>query len=377
MPLSLKTFCKELMIELSGTYDVVAVSSSGRELDDLAEAGLKVVPAEMKRHISVLNDLRSLFTLVRIMRREKPHIVHSVTPKAGLLSMMAARIAGVPVRIHTFTGLVFPTSTGLKRMILKTTDRITCRCATHIIPEGKGVMWDLRNSAITDKPMRILGNGNIRGIDPDKYVATDDIRQKAALLRRKFGINENDFVCLYVGRIVRDKGMNELASAFLEVLQSHPEAVLIIAGVYEDSDPVTDSTRDILSNHPRIHLSDGWLSDLRPWYAASDALVFPSYREGFPNVVLEAGMMGLPSVVTDINGSREIITDSENGYIVPPRDSHALADAILRLIENRHSAAEMGQKARNNVITKFDAAFIRQCHKDFYAEVLSQSDTDL
>lgn len=377
MPLSLKTFCKELMIELSGTYNVIAVSSSGKELDDLAEAGLKVVPAEMKRHISVLSDLRSLFTLVRIMRREKPHIVHSVTPKAGLLSMMAARIAGVPVRIHTFTGLVFPTSTGLKRLILKTTDRITCRCATHIIPEGKGVMSDLRNSAITDKPMRILGNGNIRGIDPAKYIATDDIRQKASLLRRKFGINETDFVCLYVGRIVRDKGMNELASAFLEVLQSHPEAVLIIAGVYEDSDPVTDSTRDILSNHPRIHLSDGWLSDLRPWYAASDALVFPSYREGFPNVVLEAGMMGLPSVVTDINGSREIITDSENGYIVPPRDSHALADAILRLIENRHSAAEMGQKARNNVITKFDAAFIRQCHKDFYAEVLSQSDTDL
>lgn len=372
MPLSLKTFCKELMLELSDDYDVVAVSSPGPELDDLADAGLKVAVASMKRHISPFSDLRSLLALVRIMRRERPHIVHSVTPKAGLLSMLAARIAGVPVRVHTFTGLVFPISTGLKRIILKTTDRITCKCATHILPEGKGVMADLTDAAITDKPMRILGNGNIKGIDPEKYIVTNDIRQKAAKLRMDFGIADSDFVFIYVGRIVRDKGINELAAAFLDVSRSHPEAVLIIAGVYEDSDPVTETTRHILSDHPRIQLSDGWLSDLRPWYAAADALVLPSYREGFPNVVLEAGIMELPSVVTDINGSREIITDSENGYIVPPRDSAALSRAMVKLITDRDRSKKMGKSARSNVISKFDAAFIRQCHKDFYAETLSQ-----
>lgn len=370
VPLSLTSFCKELMLELRDRYDVVAVSSPGAELDQLSLAGLRVAPVGMKRQISPLRDLKSLIDMVKIMRREKPHIVHSVTPKAGLLSMIAARIAGVPVRVHTFTGLVFPTSTGLKRLVLKTTDRITCLCATHILPEGTGVMSDLSHARITRKPMRVLGNGNIRGIDPEKYIVSDEVRQSAAALRHSFGIADSDFVCLYVGRIVRDKGINELVAAFQEILQRHPHTVLLIAGVFEDSDPVSDSTRRILSSHPRIHISDGWQTDLLPWYAAADALVFPSYREGFPNVVLEAGVMELPSVVTDINGSREIISDNHNGYVVPTHDAHAIALAVNKLIENPDIAREMGQNARRNVLAKFEASYIRQCYKDFYAEVL-------
>lgn len=370
VPLSLTSFCKELMLELGDRYDVVAVSSPGDELDQLSQAGLYVVPVEMERQISPLRDLKSLIAMVKMMKREKPHIVHSVTPKAGLLSMIAARIAGVPVRVHSFTGLVFPTSKGLKRLVLKTTDRITCLCATHILPEGKGVMSDLSRARITSKPMRVLGNGNIRGIDPGKYTVTDEVRQRAADLRRGFGIADSDFVCLYVGRIVRDKGINELVAAFQEILHRHPDTVLLIAGVYEDSDPVSATTRSILSAHPRIHISDGWQSDLLPWYAAADALVFPSYREGFPNVVLEAGVMELPSVVTDINGSREIISDNHNGYIVPTHDAHAIALAVNKLIEHPDKAREMGRHARHNVISKFEASYIRQCYKDFYAEVL-------
>ena len=372
VPLSLKSFCKELMLELADTYDVVGVASSGPELDELAQAGLHVESVEMKRQIAPLSDIRSLIALVRVMRREKPHIVHSVTPKAGLLCMIAARLARVPVRVHTFTGLLFPTSKGLRKLILKTTDRITCQCATHILPEGKGVMADLRNASITRKPMRVLGNGNIRGIDPHRYVVTEDVKQRAARLRHDFAIPDSSFVCLYIGRIVRDKGIDELVESFLDTLKKHPDTHLIIAGIFEDSDPVSKYSRLTLTSHPHIHLSDGWQADLLPWYAAADALVFPSYREGFPNVVIEAGIMSLPSVVTDINGSREIITDGETGYIVPPHSPTDLAVAIDRLISDPSRGKEMGQNARANVIAKFDAAYIRQCYKDFYAEALTE-----
>ncbi len=231
-------------------------------------------------------------------------------------------------------------------------------------------MSDLKKARITSKPMRVLGNGNIRGIDPEKYAVTDEVRQRAADLRRRYGITDSDFVCLYVGRIVRDKGINELAAAFQEIQREHPDTALLIAGVYEDSDPVSDHTRQILSTHPRIHISDGWQSDLLPWYAAADALVFPSYREGFPNVVLEAGVTELPSVVTDINGSREIISDSHNGYIVPTHDAHAIAVAVNKLIKNPETARQMGKNARRNVLDKFKASHIRKCYKDFSSEVL-------
>lgn len=371
VPLSLKSFCKELMLELSDTYEVIGVASPGSELDELAQAGLRVESVEMKRQIAPLSDFRSLIALVKLMRREKPHIVHSVTPKAGLLCMLAARMAGVPVRIHSFTGLLFPTSKGIRRMILKTTDRLTCLCATHILPEGKGVMDDLRNASITRKPMRVLANGNIRGIDITRYTITDDVRQRAAQLRHDFHIPDSAFVCLFVGRLVREKGINELVGAFLDTIEKYPDTHMIIAGIFEDSDPVSETSRLTLESHPNIHISDGWQADLLHWYAAADVLVFPSYREGFPNVVLEAGIMSLPSIVTDINGSREIITDGVNGYIVPPQSRADLAEAIARIISDPSHAKKMGQAARSNVISKFDATYVRQCYKDFYAEVLS------
>ena len=141
VPTSLNTFCKGLLKELSQEgYEVVAVSSPGEALNELAEReGVRTIEVPMERHISPFKDLKSLWRMWRVMRREKPDMVHSMTPKAGLVSMVAAKLAGVPIRIHTFTGLVFPTSTGLKRRILMFTDWLTCACATHVIPEGEGV----------------------------------------------------------------------------------------------------------------------------------------------------------------------------------------------------------------------------------------------
>ena len=201
VPGSLNTFCKGLLRELQEQegYEVVAVSSPGEQLDEISRReGVKTVAVPMERRISPLNDLKSLWRLIRVFRKEKPAIVHSITPKAGLLSMMAAWVARVPVRLHTFTGLVFPTATGLTQKILILTDRITCACATHIVPEGEGVKNDLINYRITRKPLKVLGHGNIRGIDLDYYNPELPEVQADAAKIRKPGV----FTFVFVGRLV-------------------------------------------------------------------------------------------------------------------------------------------------------------------------------
>ena len=216
----------ELMAE---GHEVVSVSSDGPELDRVRAAGARAVTVEMARQISPFSDLKSLWRLVRVFRREKPDMVHSMTPKAGLLCMTAAWLARVPVRVHTFTGLVFPTSTGMKRRILMTTDRLTCAFATHVIPEGEGVKSDLLNHGITSKPLRVLGHGNCRGIDLDRYNPEDSAVMDAAARLRKSGV----FTFIFIGRIVRDKGMDELAGAFGRLYQKRRDVRLVLVGPYE------------------------------------------------------------------------------------------------------------------------------------------------
>lgn len=188
VPMSLNTFCKGFLKELQEQegYEVVAVSSPDAELEEIASReGVKTYGVRMERHISPLKDLKSLWRLIKVFRKEKPDMVHSITPKAGLLSMMAAWICRVPVRLHTFTGLVFPTTTGLKQKILIFTDRLTCACATHISPEGEGVKNDLINYKITKKPLKVLGYGNVRGIDLSHYNPDiPEVREEADKIRK-------------------------------------------------------------------------------------------------------------------------------------------------------------------------------------------------
>ena len=363
--LSLDVFCRGLLNELKAEgYDVTALSSPDAELTRLGEReGVRTVGVRMRRDISPLSDLVSLVRLIRVMRREKPDIIHTLTPKAGLLGMLAACIARVPVRVHTFTGLLFPTATGLRRLLLMTTDRITCMAATHIVPEGEGVRNDLLSAGITRKPMRVLGHGNIRGIDLDHYRPTERIEAEALNLRHRLGIAPNARVLTFVGRFVKDKGLRELIAAIRGL-----DCELVLVGAPEGGP--NDIPDTLLHSSSRIHLSGGWVDDTRPWLAMADALVFPSYREGFPNVVLEAGAMGKPSIVTDINGSREIIADGVNGLVVPPRDTDALRGAIERFLTMPATEkARMGQAARENVEKKFSQTYVRACLKEYYREI--------
>ena len=333
----------------------------------------------MQRHSAPVKDLISLFQLIRVFIKEKPDMVHSMTPKAGLLCMIASWVARVPIRVHTFTGLVFPTEKGMKKKILMATDRLTCFCATHVIPEGQGVLNDLRNNDITSKPMKVLGYGNVMGVDMTRFSRRLEVMEKAALLHK-----EGVFTFVFVGRIVGDKGINELVQAFkcLLVQDSPKRQRLVLVGNYEsDLDPISSDSKQAIDSTPEIEaVGSQYGDDLLAWYAASDCFVFPSYREGFPNTVLEAGSMGLPSIVTDINGSREIIIPYDKdktgatGLIIPSHDAEALLRAMSWMITHDAERKIMSTNARPSIESRFEQSFVRQCLFDFYDEILKENE---
>lgn len=359
-------FFEEVMMRLKGDgYEVIVVTSPGMELDSfkLRHPDVLTIDVPMERRISLIKDLKSLWRMIKVMRVEKPYMVHSMTPKAGLLTMISGWLTGVPVRVHTFTGLVWPTESGLKRRILMATDWLTCACATHVIPEGQGVMNDLHQH-ITRKSMKVLGYGNVMGVDLDRFnpVRFADFKK-----------DERMFRYTYVGRIVRDKGINELVEAFVRLNEEYPATQLTLVGKFETNiDPLKSETLELIDEHPCIDACGPKQGDnLLIEYMKADCFVMPSYREGFPNTVMEAGAMGLPSIVTDINGSREIIIHGENGLIVPPKDSELLYHAMKQILIDSAAREKMALSARNLIVSRFEKSFVQRCLIDYYEEIMS------
>lgn len=344
-------------------YEMVAVTSPGPELDELKGEGFKCIEVPMERHISLTKDLKSLWKMIRVFQKEKPYIIHSMTPKAGLVCMIAGWFTRVPVRIHTFTGLVWPTATGNKRKVLMTTDKLLCACATHIIPEGKGVMNDLKNGSITKKTMKVLGYGNVKGVDMQRFDASRfaDVKK-----------DESKFTFVFVGRIVGDKGINELVEAFTRLHEKYQNARLVLVGRYEENlDPVKQITLQRIQSNPAIEACGAkYGDDLLKEYVKADCFIMPSYREGFPNTVMEAGAMRLPSIVTDINGSREIVVDGENGIIVPPHTVPPLYGAMERMITDTAMREKMQKNARPMIESRFEKNFVQDCLINYYKEIL-------
>ena len=347
-------------------HQVIALSSPGCYLTEYGRNhDFKIIEVPIERHISICSDLISLFKLIKTFKSESPYVVHSMTPKAGLLCMVAAWIVRVPIRIHTFTGLVWPTATGLMRFILKNADRLICKCATHIIPEGEGIKNDLQNN-VTNKPMRVLGYGNIMGVDMSLWDPS------------RFHIIDKDnksFLFLFTGRIVGDKGINELVWAFSQLHIVHPDVKLMLTGIYEkDIDPLLPETDKAINNNNAIEVNGPFEGDdLVRLYAQADCFVMPSYREGFPNSVLEAGAMGLPQIVTDINGSREIISHGKNGLIVPAKDKEALYEAMRLIYENKELRDKLSLNARELISSRFERSFVYKCQVDYYNEILGKN----
>lgn len=353
-------FLKGQLRFVNQEFEVVAVANDSGILKEVAEReSVRTIGVPMHREISIAADCRSLVALYKLFRRERPYIVHSNTPKASLLSMVAAWAARVPHRIYLVTGLRFETTHGILRFILKTMERITCLCATKVIPEGDGVKATLLREHITRKPLQKIHHGNINGIDLEHFARTPEVMQRATEIRN----GSEDFTFIFIGRMVRDKGINELVAAFDRLNSELPATKLLLVGKFEDElDPVLPETKQIIENNPKIEFV-GYQNDVRPFLVASDVAVLPSYREGFPNVVIQAGAMGLAQIVTDINGCNEVVIEGQNGVIIPKQNEEALYDAMRRLATDRELTARMAASARELIATRY-----RQ--EDVWAELL-------
>ncbi|MEJ3589533.1 MULTISPECIES: glycosyltransferase family 4 protein [Pseudomonas] len=344
---------------------VTSPDAKSRSIDE----GVKVHYVPMVRGINPLKDIVSVLKMVFLLSRERPLAVHSYTPKAGLVTMLAAWICRVPVRIHTFTGLIFPTQKGFKKSLLIWIDRLICACATRVVPEGEGVKKDLVQYKITRRPLSVIGHGNIAGVDVSFFdPGSLSLAESSSTLKSSLNITSGDVVYCFVGRLNKDKGLKELALAF-SALPAH--AHLIIVGDMDDSAPIDGASMNFFQSHPRVHLL-GFQQDIRTALLSSDILVLPSYREGFPNVVLQGGAMGLPCIVTDISGCNEIIEPGFNGWLVPPQDHQGLTDAMLESLSSPPDLlSRMGRNARQRVVSRFNRKDHLLRMANFYKEELN------
>ena len=373
VPISLKTLLKgQHRFMFQNGFEVIGVSSSGKDLQDVERnETIRVAVLEMTRTISPISDLKSLWEFYTLCKRERPTIVHSHTPKAGIVGMLGAKLAGVPVRLHTVAGLPLMEATGMKRKILDFVEKITYRCATKVYPNSRGLYdFILANNYTEKEKLQVIANGSSNGIDTHYFDSALFSEVQKLELKQSLLLQPNDFVFVFVGRLVGDKGINELISGFTHLKPETLSLKLLLVGSLEgELDPLQPETLKVIETHPNI-ISVGFQSDVRPYFAISDCLVFPSYREGFPNVVMQAGAMGLPSIVTDINGCNEIIVEGENGTIIPVKNVAALVDAMQKMIYDTSYYHHLRQNARPMIQSRYEQRVVWEALLEEYKRVL-------
>ncbi len=372
VPISLGKLLQGQLQFMSQYYDVVGVSGKGGDTLEMVskQEGVRVIPIEMTRKITPIRDLKAVFALYRLFKKEKPDIVHSHTPKAGTLSMLAAKLAGVPHRLHTIAGLPLLEATGTKRTLLNTVEKLTYACATKIYPNSTGLNdIIIKHKFTSPKKLKVIANGSSNGIDTsffDSGLYSDEDNLK---LSQSLGIGESDTVIVYVGRLVRDKGIHELIDAFKKLNTESTTAKLLLVGTYEkDLDPLSPETEEEINTNPNI-IMVGWQDDVRPYFAISDILAFPSYREGFPNVVMQAASMGLASIVTDINGCNEIITDGDNGKIIPVKDAKQLFENMKVLVNDDTLRTTLAANARTSITSRYERKVVWNAILEEYSKL--------
>ena len=328
---------------------------------------------DMTRRINPLADLGALTRLYRLFRKLKPAIVHAHTPKGGLLGVLAARLARVPVVIYGMHGLPFVTAAGLKRQLLRWTEALSCRFAHRVM----AVSFAIRQRALAEgfcpgDKIRVLGSGSANGVDAEGRFSPDTIspgvREET---RARYHIPEGSLVLGFVGRIVQDKGMVELAEAWSSLRAAFPSLYLVCVGAIESQDPVPPPILEQLQADPRVRFC-GHVEDPVLLYAIMDILVLPTYREGFPVSILEAAAMRLPVVATAVDGCTEAVMDGATGILVPPRDAAELTQAISRLVADPHLRSQMGEAGRQRVRKDFSPQLICQELYGNYIELLNK-----
>lgn len=356
VPLSLEKLLEGQLSFMDQFYEVTAISADEERLNRYGQNNkVKTFHVEMTREITPALDLKALNKLYRFFKKEKPLIVHTHTPKAGILGMLAAKMAGVPVRLHTVAGLPLLETTGAKRKVLDAVEKLTYACATKVYPNSEGLRQIiLKNKFAPAKKLKVLGKGSSNGIDTEYFDPRMFNEAHKLRIREELKIPIADLVYIFVGRLVADKGINELVEAFVELAEAGKEISLLLVGPFEQElDPIKDINLERIQKNPKI-ISVGYQEDVRPYLAVADVLTFPSYREGFPNVVLQAGAMGIPSIVSDINGCNEIIEEGVNGTIVPVKTKAALMLAMQRFIKDSSWREKLRSNSRNRITQSYE-----------------------
>jgi glycosyltransferase involved in cell wall biosynthesis len=356
IPISIEKLLENQLFFMKDYYDVKAISSDKENLERVGKLQeVSVYPVEMTREITPWQDLKALWKLYRYFRKEQPLIVHTHTPKAGTIGMIASKLAGVPHRLHTVAGLPLLETKGNKRKLLNLVEKTTYACASKIYPNSNGIKNIITQEGFC-KPdkIKIIANGSTNGINTQIFNPEMVSNEDQVHLKKTLGIAPTDFVFIYVGRLTGDKGINELLLVFRKIAMEFKNTKLLLVGFFETNlDPLQkDTLSEIKNNAQVIHVP--FQNDVRPYYAISDVLVFPSYREGFPNAILEAGAMRLPTIATNINGCNEIIEDQKNGILIPPKDTEALFTAMKKVMLDPSFRSHLKQNARPMILSRFE-----------------------
>ena len=356
IPFTLWVFLRDQVRYVEGQgFEVHALSSPGPLGEAFAsETGVPTYAVPMNRGVSPLGDLRSILAIRRHLRRIRPHIVHAHTPKAGWVGMVASRLAKVPVRIYHLHGLRHRTCSGFTRTLVRRGEVATCTLAHRVLCVGRS----LREAALADRlcppdKIAVPASGSIAGVDaagrfnPARYPQDERVRQRAAL-----GVPADASVLGFIGRIVRDKGIAELAHAWRSLRDAHPKAWLLLVGPLEPEDPVPPQALAALRADDRVRFA-GEVRDPAPLYRAMDLVVLPTHREGFPVVPLEAAAMRLPVVASRCVGCVDAVEDGVTGTLVPVGDAEALARALSTYLADPILRERHGHAGRERVEADF------------------------
>jgi glycosyltransferase involved in cell wall biosynthesis len=336
------------------------------------QEGCKHYNLPLTRKITPIKDFIAIWKTYKLIRKLKPTIVHTHTPKAGMVGMIAAWFARVPIRLHTVAGLPLMEKEGFIKKILIGVERITYAFATQIYPNSFGLKDYINHHISRSHKIKVIGQGSSNGINTLNFSKSKEIINEAQLIRAKLNININDYVWIFVGRVVGDKGINELVEAFDIFQKEYPNNALLIVGPYEKGlDPLKAQTENLLESHEKIfHV--GFQKDIRPYLCLSNSLVFPSYREGFPNVPMQAACMGLSLILSDINGCNELIKNNESGLLIPPKSVVAIINSMKRLYLSKEFGKQLGINAYNEVIQKYSQPVVWNHILSAYKSLLKQ-----
>jgi glycosyltransferase involved in cell wall biosynthesis len=358
-PMSLNLNLKGQLRFINRFFDVVAVSTSGKQLNEFKKIEkVKIAPLNMTRKISVIKDVVSLFKMIKLIIKEQPFIIHSHTPKAGFISMLASAICRVPHRLHSVAGLPLMEAKGLKKLILIFVEWLTYKCATKVYPVSFGLeKYILKKIRISRSKIKVIGPGSSNGVDIKYYKKNKKINKLAINFKKKL-LLKNKFLFIFIGRVVKDKGIEELLESFTKLNKKYKNSRLLILGWEEKHlDPISKKAKNYLTNNKNI-IYLGFKRDIRPYLVASNCLVLPTYREGFPNVILQAGSMGVPSIATNINGCNEVIANKVNGLLVKPKNTQSLYSAMKKILTDKKLYSKFKKSSRETIIKRYSKGIL-------------------